>query len=144
MKKGTRITLNILGVSVALAVLVALFFLIAKIMRTPEYRSYTAKAKTQAQKPRPQKPIDQDFRLAVKGEVWIILVDNIGVTDVPQTFGDFDQYKAHVTAILMSGTKVEILKTKTLGFWKYVRTLDGTLRSGWVTGDSVKKAKKVR
>jgi hypothetical protein len=141
MKKGIRITLKILAVPVGFAVVVALFAFIGMGMSWLEDYRYSLKAKKQTQVT--QKPMNENFVLAVSNEVWIIQEDNIGLTDVPQTFADLDQYKAHLNCILMRGTKVEIIKTKVIGYWKFVRTLTGPQRSGWVTGDSVKKAKRV-
>jgi hypothetical protein len=148
MKKGIRITLKILAVPTSIAIVIALFGLIAMGLNWFQDYRYSVKAKKQTsqvtQKPQqPQKPMNENFVLAVPGDVWIIQEDNIGLTDVPQTFSDIDQYKAHLNCILMSGTKVEIIKHKVIGYWKFVRTLTGPQRSGWVTGDSVKKAKRV-
>lgn len=89
-----------------------------------------------------RKPINQDFVYAVPGEVWIINEDNIPLVDTPQTFTDRDQFNAHLNCIIKSGSKVEIIKHKVIGNWKYVRVLSGFC-SGWVSGHTVKKARKV-
>lgn len=89
------------------------------------------------------KPISQNFTLAVKGDVWVIDEDNIPLVDTPQSFSDQDQFKAHLKCIIKSGQKVEIVKSKVIGNWKYVRVLSGLSCSGWVQGYIVNKASRV-
>lgn len=152
MKKGVRILLKTLAVPVG--IIIAFFLVIFILQGIEELKRQNTVRRVQQlqkqsvpqkpQKPQePQKPMNENFVYAVSGEVWIIQEDNIGLTDVPQNFRDKDQFKAHLNCIIMSGTKVEILKHKIIGSWKYVRTLDGTYRSGWTSGYTVKKCKKV-
>lgn len=96
-------------------------------------------AQTQTQK----KPWTQDFTYAVPGDVWIINEANIPLMDVPRSFTDRDQFRAHLNCILRSETKVEIVKHKVVGNWKYVRTLTGLKCSGWISGYTVKNARKI-
>ena len=139
MKRGIKFLLKFLSWVGGSAVVVTIVFVIAILIANRPVKVSPPQTQTQTQK----KPQDQDFTYAVPGDVWIINETNIPLMDTPQSFTDRDQFRAHLNCILESGQKVEIIRHKVVGNWKYIHTLTGLSCSGWVSGYTVKNARKI-
>lgn len=87
--------------------------------------------------------MNRNFSLALKGETWEILDDNIAVMDTPETYSTHDVFASHIVTMLGPGEKVIVLKTQ--GFfsqWKYCQVKG--MYHGWILAETVKDSKRIK
>ncbi len=90
--------------------------------------------------------LNSNFMIAMDGEYWIILDDNIAICKTPKISLNEAQFKRNLITIIGNNTKVEIIKSKGAS-WKFVyayKDQDIIYAKGWILAETVKKAKLIK